>query len=130
MITDTPAPGAESIGDPLAACLAQVARLLGQPMSAQALVTGLPVDAAGLSPALFARAAERAGLSARTIEIALARFPKLSLPAVLLLKDRNACVLVARGESDAQIVTAEGSITSARPGSPRANAEGSNAVFG
>ena len=108
MITETPAPGAESLADPLAACLAQVARLLGQPMSAQALVTGLPVDAAGLSPALFARAAERAGLSARTIEIALARFPKLSLPAVLLLKDRNACVLVARGESDARIVTAEG----------------------
>jgi len=108
MTTGTPAPAAESLTDPLAACLAQAARLLGQPMSAQALVTGLPVDAAGLTPALFARAAERAGLSARTIEIGLARFPKLSLPAVLLLKDRNACVLVARGETDARIVTAEG----------------------
>jgi ATP-binding cassette subfamily C protein LapB len=85
-----------------------VARLLGQPMSAQALVTGLPVDATGLTPMLFARAAERAGLTARSIEIALDRFPKLSLPAVLLLKDRNACVLIARGETDAQIVTAEG----------------------
>ena len=108
MITDTPAPAAESLTDPLAACLAQVARLLGRPMSAQALVTGLPLDAAGLTPALFARAAERAGLGTRSIEIALARFPKLSLPAVLLLKDRNACVLVARAESEAQIVTAEG----------------------
>ena len=108
MIAGTPAPAAESLTDPLAACLAQAARLLGQPMSAQALVTGLPVDATGLTPALFARAAERAGLSARTIEVGLARFPKLSLPAVLLLKDRNACVLVARGESDARIVTAEG----------------------
>jgi ATP-binding cassette subfamily C protein LapB len=108
MITGTPAPAAESLADPLAACLAQVARLLGQPMSAQALVTGLPVDATGLTPMLFARAAERAGLTARSIEIALDRFPKLSLPAVLLLKDRNACVLIARGETDAQIVTAEG----------------------
>jgi len=108
MTAGTPAPAAASLTDPLAACLEQVARLLGQPTSAQALVTGLPVDAAGLSPALFARAAERAGLSARTIAIALERFPKLSLPAVLLLRDRNACVLVARGESEARIVTAEG----------------------
>ena len=108
MSAATPAPAAEALTDPLAACLAQVARLLGQPMSAQALVTGLPVDAAGLTPALFARAAERAGLSARSIEIDLERFPKLSLPAVLLLKQRNACVLVARSEGEAQIVTAEG----------------------
>ncbi len=102
------ATAAESLTDPLAACLAQAARLLGQPMSAEALITGLPVDAAGLTPALFARAAKRAGLSARSIEIDLARFPKLSLPAVLLLKQRNACVLVARGEGEATIVTAEG----------------------
>ncbi|MBI5909168.1 MAG: type I secretion system permease/ATPase [Betaproteobacteria bacterium] len=108
MSTDIATPAAESLNDPLAACLAQVARLLGQPMSAEALVMGLPIDAAGLTPALFARAAERAGLSARSIAIALERFPKLSLPAVLLLKDRNACVLVARGESIATIVTAEG----------------------
>ena len=108
MITDTPAPTAESLTDPLAACLAQVTRLLGQPVSAQALVTGLPVDATGLSPALFARAAERAGLGARIIEVALERFPKLSLPAVLLLKERDACVLVARTEGEARIVTAGG----------------------
>ena len=108
MSSATPAPAAESLSDPLAACLAQVARVLGHPLSAQALVTGLPLDATGLSPALFARAAERAGLVARSIEIALDRFPKLSLPAVLLLKGRNACVLVARGETDANIITAEG----------------------
>ncbi|MEK7436113.1 MAG: type I secretion system permease/ATPase [Pseudomonadota bacterium] len=108
MNASTPAPAAEIITDPLAACLAQLTRLLGQPMSAQALLTGLPVDAVGLSPALFARAAERAGFSARSIAIELERFPKLSLPAVLLLKERNACVLVARGEGTAQIVTAEG----------------------
>ena len=77
-------------------------------MSAEALVTGLPLDAAGLSPSLFARAAERAGLTARQIEAGLERFPTLSLPAVLLLKDRSACVLVARGESEAKVITAEG----------------------
>jgi ATP-binding cassette, subfamily C, bacterial LapB len=108
MITDTPAPAAESLGDPLAACLAQVARLLGQPMSVDALISGLPLAAEGLSPALFVRAAERAGLNARAIRIELARFPKLSLPAVVLLQERNACVLVARNNGEAQIVTAAG----------------------
>ena len=104
----TPAPATQSPVDPLAACLAHVTRLLGNPMSAEALVTGLPLDAAGLSPSLFARAAERAGLVTRPIEAGLERFPKLALPAVLLLKDRSACVLVARGESEAKVITAEG----------------------
>ena len=108
MTADRLAQAADSLTDPLAACLAQVARLLGCPMSADALVTGLPTDEAGLSPALFARAAERAGLTARHIHVALDRFPKLSLPAVLLLRDRNACVLVACGGVEAKIVTAEG----------------------
>jgi len=35
----------------------------GQPMSAQALVTGLPVDASGLTPALFARFPDAAAMS-------------------------------------------------------------------
>lgn len=94
--------------DPLAACLAQAARLLGRPLSVQALLTGLPLETDGLTPALFVRAADRAGLNARVIEIDLERFPRLSLPAVLLLRNRNACVLVARGETEARIVTAEG----------------------
>ncbi len=94
--------------DPLAACLAQAARLLGRPLSVQALLTGLPLETDGLTPALFVRAADRAGLNARVIEIDLERFPRLSLPAVLLLGNRNACVLVARGETEARIVTAEG----------------------
>ena len=94
--------------DPLALCLAQVARLLGHPASAEALLAGLPVDAEGLSPELFERAAERAGLIARKLRAELVRFPKLSLPAVLLMKGRNACVLIDRDGVDAQIVTAEG----------------------
>ena len=44
MSAGAPAPDAESLADPLAACLAQVARLLGAPMSAQALVTGFTVN--------------------------------------------------------------------------------------
>ena len=94
--------------DALAGCLAQVARLLGHPISVDALLTGLPVDATGLTPILFERAAERAGITTRMITTQLAQFPKLSLPAVLLLKERGACILTARGEAEATLVTAEG----------------------
>lgn len=103
-----PGPQYDPGRDPMAACLAQAARLLGHPLSVQALVTGLPIDAGGLTPALFARAAERAGLLTRIFAIDLERFPRLSLPAVLLLNERNACVLVARAGGEARIVTADG----------------------
>jgi ATP-binding cassette subfamily C protein LapB len=108
MSSSAPSSIAHSQADPLAECLAHVSRLLGNPMSVEALLTGLPVEVIGLSPALFARAAERAGLMTRTVESGLAQFPKLALPAVLLLKGRNACVLVAHGQDTADIVTAEG----------------------
>ncbi len=103
---DTVVPIRPTGKDALASCLAQVARLLGQPASADALVAGLPLDADGLTPDLFARAAERAGLTSSMLQqVDLALFPKLSLPAVLLLKNRDACVLVDRGTLEAKIIT-------------------------
>ncbi len=94
--------------DALAECLAQVTRIFGRPASAQALVAGLPVEDSGLTPEVFLRAADRAGLSARMVKAGLDRISKLDLPAVLLLKERGACVLVARNDSEASIVTSAG----------------------
>jgi ATP-binding cassette subfamily C protein LapB len=94
--------------DALAECLAQVARIFGRPASAQALVSGLPVEDSGLTPEVFLRAADRAGLSARMVKADLHRISKLDLPAVLLLKDRGACVLVAKNDTEASIVTSAG----------------------
>ena len=94
--------------DALAECLAQVTRIFGRPASAQALVAGLPVEDSGLTPELFLRAADRAGLSVRMVKAGLDRISKLDLPAVLLLKERGACVLVARNDSEASIVTSAG----------------------
>lgn len=101
-------PALPSGEDALAECLAQVTRLLGQPATAQALTAGLPLDAAGLSPELLLRAAERAGYSARLVRSDLQRLSKLDLPSVLLLQDRGACVLVDRNDSEASIVTSAG----------------------
>ena len=95
-------------GDALAECLAQMTRLLGQPATVESLIAGLPLGAGGLTPELFLRAAERAGYSARVVKAGLERVSKLDLPAVLLLKDRGACVLAARNDIEASIVTSAG----------------------
>ena len=95
-------------GDALAECLAQVTRLFGHPSTSDALLAGLPVDETGLTPDLFMRAAERAGYVSRVIKTDMERLSKLDLPAVLLLKERGACVLTARNDTEANIVTGAG----------------------
>ncbi len=95
-------------GDALAECLAQITRLFGHPSTSDALLAGLPVDESGLTPDLFMRAAERAGYVSRVIKTDMERLSKLDLPAVLLLKERGACVLTARNDTEANIVTGAG----------------------
>lgn len=91
--------------DALAVCLAAAARQLGMPVSVDALVAGLPLEDGRLTPALCVRAAERAGLTATIKRAALARIPRLALPALLLLKDGDACVLIATNADSADIIT-------------------------
>ena len=86
--------GAAGIEDPLLDCLVILARLLERPASPQALTAGLPLEGGRLTPQLAVRAAERAGLSARLVRQPLDRISDLTLPCVLLLDDRSACVLV------------------------------------
>ena len=88
-----PAAGAAP-DDPLLACLVMLAQLLERPTSAEVLKAGLPLAEDGLTPKLALRAAERAGLSARLVRQPLARISELTLPCMLLLEDRMACVLV------------------------------------
>src|SRR4051812_12847381 len=92
--------------DPLAASLACVARILGQPISVEALVAGLPLADGRLTPNLVSRAAERAQLNAHARACALDEIPSLALPAILLLSDREACVLLERGADEARILPA------------------------
>ena len=92
-------PSAPRVCDPLLECLVHITGLFGQPGSAEALAAGLPVPDHGLTPELFVRAAARAGLSAQIVRRPLDRISSLVLPAVLLLNDRQACVLVAKDES-------------------------------
>lgn len=103
-----------SVDDTLLGSLVALTRLLGRPLSAQALTAGLPLVDGVLTPELFPRAAERAGLSARLLRRPLAAIDRLALPCVLLLRNRRAAVLVRFDDSaNAELLlpdTSDGSV--------------------
>ncbi len=80
--------------DPLLDCLVELTRIHGRPSTRAALVAGLPLEKGGLTPSLFARAASRAGLAAKLVRRPLERIEAVLLPAVLLLDNDEACVLL------------------------------------
>jgi ATP-binding cassette subfamily C protein LapB len=84
---------AVSTNDPLLKCLVLLTRLFNRPYSEETLSAGLPLIDSKLTPALFERAAERAGLTAKVTERKLEKISPLVLPAVLLLNDGGACIL-------------------------------------
>ncbi|KAF0812505.1 Toxin RTX-I translocation ATP-binding protein [Andreprevotia sp. IGB-42] len=80
--------------DPLLDCLSELTRIYGRPATAQALAAGLPLVDNKLTPSLLPRAAARAGLSARLVRRRLDELSYRSLPAILLLNDQQACLLL------------------------------------
>jgi ATP-binding cassette subfamily C protein LapB len=82
--------------DPLANCLVLLTQLQHRPFTLQSLTAGLPLESSRLTPQLFIRAAERADLSARIVKRPLNKISNLTMPAVLLLKDGQACILLER----------------------------------
>lgn len=95
--------------DPLLNSLIYVSRYYGLANSPEALVNGLPLSDGKLTPFLFPRSAERAGLVAKENRCDLDSIPHLILPAVLLLKQGEACVLnsIDLEKQEAEIITAE-----------------------
>ncbi len=80
--------------DALLECLLIVARAHGELPTREALLAGLPLEQARLSPALFERAAKRVHLTSRVVKSPLAQLKTGLLPAIALLQDHNACVVV------------------------------------
>ena len=102
--------------DPLLDCLIEVARLHGQAATRASLSAGLPLQPQEPLPlTLVERAAARAGLATRVQRLALTGIDALTLPAILILKDNKACVLLGReGEQHWRILlpeTGQGAIT-------------------
>ena len=80
--------------DALLACLLLVARTHGESLTADGAVAGLPLEGGRLTPSLFERAAARAGLSSRVVARPLRDLQPALLPAIVLLQDERACVVL------------------------------------
>lgn len=84
--------------DPLLDCLIALTKLHGRSATRRGLSAGLPLVHNRLTVELFPRAADRADLASRILKRSLHKITHLQLPAVLLLHNREACVLVEKIE--------------------------------
>ncbi len=80
--------------DSLLECLLALANYHGQPTTRAALLSGLPLDNLRLMPSLFERAAARIDFTSKILHRSLESLDSALLPAILLLEDEHACLLV------------------------------------
>ena len=99
--------GQHTLDDPLLNCLTILSKLLNKPHSAESLIHGLPLVDNKLTPKLFSRAAERAGLSSKVVKRPLRKISNLVLPAVLLLENSTACIVLEFNKKNARVIFPE-----------------------
>ncbi|RZI81999.1 MAG: type I secretion system permease/ATPase [Rubrivivax sp.] len=101
--------------DPLLDCLIELCRLHGQAATRASLSAGLPLDKGPLPLTLAERAAARGGLAAKVQRLSLKDIDEKSLPAILVLKGNQACVLLSQdAQGNAKVLlpeTGQGSVT-------------------
>ncbi len=83
-----------STDDTLLQCLLALCRYHDAASTPEALRGGLPLEDGFLTPALFERAASRVGLVSRVVQRPVAELEPELLPAVLLLENERACLLM------------------------------------
>jgi ATP-binding cassette subfamily C protein LapB len=93
--------------DPLLGSLVILAQHFGNSVPESSLISGLPLVDGRLTPKLFARAAARASLSARIIKRPLKDVQTMLLPAVLLMQNAGAVVLMSRAGKNANVIVPE-----------------------
>jgi len=79
--------------DTLLDSLVLICRIQGVSTSKDALISGLPLRDSKMTPALLKRAAERVNLAVTILKKPLSKIRSEFLPAILLLKDEEACVV-------------------------------------
>lgn len=82
--------------NPLLDCLIELARLHGLSASRASLSAGLPLPQGTLPLTLAERAARRAGLAARIQRQSLDALDEVTLPAIAILHNEQACVVVGK----------------------------------
>ncbi len=93
--------------DPLLDCLLEICRLHGVAASRASLSAGLPLVEGRLTLALAERAAARAEMTARLQRLALPAIDAAALPAIAILEDDRACVLLGRDGDDWRVLLPE-----------------------
>ena len=88
-------------GGPLAASLLRMLNHHGIQMSMDSLLAGLPIEGGVLTPSIFGRAAERAGLLSHIVSSPLNKLNSILFPVILVLSDNKACVLFSFNKSTA-----------------------------
>lgn len=81
--------------DSLLECLLLLGTIHGRSTTREALIAGLPLEEHRLTPSLFPRAASRISLTAKIHKKTLSHINPSLLPAVLLLEDEHACILLS-----------------------------------
>ncbi|WP_178861949.1 type I secretion system permease/ATPase [Thiomicrorhabdus cannonii] len=92
-IKETASPLYDGIKSALLDCLVLYSKLNRNPISKHSLTAGLPIPSGIITPDIFQRAAQRAGLSASFKAKTLGEISNLVLPCILLLKNDQACLL-------------------------------------
>jgi ATP-binding cassette subfamily C protein LapB len=90
--------------DPLLRCLEFLTEYYQIPTSAEVLRAGLPFTGEALTPELCLRSAERAGLVGRIVKREIEGLAASFLPAILLLRERTAAVLIERLDDGRMVV--------------------------
>lgn len=84
--------------DPLLSSLIEISRYHGRGMTPEGFLSGLPLQDGRLTPGVFRRAAARGGLASRISKRSLDTVRDELLPAILLLKGNDSCVLMGWNE--------------------------------
>ena len=80
--------------DTLLGCLYFLTNYYERAASKESLRVGLPIHGAIMTPSMFTSAAKRVGFITKPVKRELQDIDKLALPAVMLLDDNKACVLL------------------------------------
>lgn len=111
-IVDPPLPSDVDYESPLLRSLVQLFSLLGKPVTLEQLKAGLPEHGVPSHTSACLRAALQAGMKAKVARReSLSEISNLTLPCIILLKNKGAGVLTSLTETHAQIIFPEMSST-------------------